>query len=1060
MKNIKYKIRIFTFIAACTLGLLLTQSHKATAQVHPDLETLLENLNDNYTSVNSVIPNRYDFTDGETGYYIYSGGSGMYWYGNYISTSLGGYIDYSNNTITTDGYFGGEGKYFTRKYPGLFVLAANLNDVSAFSINGDLNGSGGSVDGAELTSGNYKGFVKRVYNNNTPSVNHLIIVENDPAVSQTYSSSHYSDNHVINSLGNVTRLYYLLYAGNNEYYIDNAATQQIMDAFVALLRTDSIPPNPVSNLVLGEILNSSASVSFTAPSDDDPTEPVNAYDVRLSTSPITSANYSSAPQYEQNLVPSAPGSTETFSLNGLISETQYWLGIKSMDEGQNYSGAVITSFTTGIDPTIEVSVESMEFEVVIGEGTSKSFSISNAVAGASPLSYSINVEAPPINDFHCYVTADSYKVIEVNLHTNQQETIDLSFPVSQVDYARNSDNVWASNTSYDEIAVFSAKDHSIKSELSLNNLFRVCMPKYQDKAYLVMYSNQTSVQIYNTNSITLVNSYALPISGQPDDVEITPDGSKICVVDNNAFYVFDATNGELLNNFNLDYFPANNFIISNDGDYAYCYNPNYGAITKLNLSSGEESYVTISYEVSALSLSPDDQTLFVGYNYGTNITLISTQNMQQINSLNKTESSTTTDLHVSEDGKYLYCLSRYDNNITTFNLTTSQIVSTASVGNNTYSFAFPGGFDDYISVNPAEGLLPANQEHDILVSISSDGLLPGIYNSFLHIQSNDPASPLITIPVVLSAKDILGPDFNIAFFQNHYLSSKLKVLVFAREPLPELPGLSAGSDNVEVEMLDSLHHIYNASYKLSSTQNITFTVSGVDSVGNASSFERVLSSTLALKNTALVANYPNAEVNVNFGSESFINDTYVTIWKEEINGETIYHIGPETMQTDVPATLSISWVGAMKQVATPENLAIYQWDTDTETWVEMPSLINRQGEQVVADIDKLGVYKIGANENTHSLDAPSGNSLAETVQASPNPFSGITTINYQNPEEGQVQISLYDIAGNKISTLLNEYQPEGINTLSLDGKLLENGIYFCRIKTSNGKLTQRLVKIN
>ncbi len=1060
MKNIKYKIRIFTFIAACTLGLLLTQSQKATAQVHPDLETLLEDLNENYTSVNSIIPNRYDFTDGETGYYIYSGGSGMYWYGNYITTSLGGYIDYSNNTITTDGNFGGEGKYFTRKYAGLFVLAANLDNISTFSISGDLNGYGGSVDGAELTSGNYKGFVKRVYNNNSPSVNHLIIVENDPAVSQTYSSSYYSDNHVINSLGNVTRLYYLLYAGNNEYYINNAATQEIMDAFVALLRTDSIPPNPVSNLVLSEILNSSASVSFTAPSDDDPTEPVSAYDVRLSTFPITSANYFGAPEYEQNLVPSAPGSTETFSLTDLISETQYWLGIKSMDEGQNYSGAVITSFTTGIDPTIAVSVESMEFEVVIGEETSKGFSISNAMTDASPLSYSISVEAPPINDFLCYVPIDNHKLVEVNLQTNMQETIDLTFPASQVDYARNSDDVWASNTSYDEIAVISAKDHSIKSELSLNNLYRVCMPKYQDKAYLVFYSNQTSVQVYSTNSITLVNSYALPISGQPDDVELTPDGSKICVVDYYDFYVFDATNGELLNSINLDYFPANNFIISHDGNFAYCYNPNYGAIMKLNLNSGEESYVNTSYEVSAVSLSPDDQILYVGYYYYTNITVINTQNMQQINNLNKTESSTTTDLHVSEDGKTLYCLSRYDNNITTFNLTTSQIVSTASVGSNTYSFAFPGGFDDYISVNPAEGLLPANQEQEILVSISSDGLLPGIYNSYLHIQSNDPDSPLITIPVVLSAKDIIGPDFNIAFFQNHYLSSNLKVLIFAREPLPELPGLSAGSDNVEVEMLDSLNHIYNANYKLSSTQNITFTVSGTDSVGNTSSFERVLSSTLALKNTAVAANYPNAEVNVNFDPGTFINNTYVTIWKESMNSETIYHIGPETMQTDVPATLSISWTDAMKQVAKPAYLAIYRWDADTETWVEMPSLINRQHEQVIAEIDKLGVYKIGINENTHSLDAPSGINLAQTVQASPNPFSGITTINYQNPEEGQVQISIFNIAGNKISTILNEYQPEGINTFSLDGRFLENGIYFCRINTAGGELIQRLVKIN
>ena len=34
------------------------------------LDNILSSLNENYISINSIIPNRYDFVDGVTGYYM------------------------------------------------------------------------------------------------------------------------------------------------------------------------------------------------------------------------------------------------------------------------------------------------------------------------------------------------------------------------------------------------------------------------------------------------------------------------------------------------------------------------------------------------------------------------------------------------------------------------------------------------------------------------------------------------------------------------------------------------------------------------------------------------------------------------------------------------------------------------------------------------------------------------------------------------------------------------------------------------------------------------------
>src|SRR5207244_3151130 len=87
-----------------------------------------------FGAVTSVIPNRFDFYEGETGNEIGDGGDDMYDGGNLLSTDLGGALDYSNGIIVDNAVFGSGGRYFTRTYPGLFVLAGDLDGVATRGI--------------------------------------------------------------------------------------------------------------------------------------------------------------------------------------------------------------------------------------------------------------------------------------------------------------------------------------------------------------------------------------------------------------------------------------------------------------------------------------------------------------------------------------------------------------------------------------------------------------------------------------------------------------------------------------------------------------------------------------------------------------------------------------------------------------------------------------------------------------------------------------------------------------------------------------------------------------
>ncbi|SHJ41679.1 Serine protease, subtilisin family [Reichenbachiella agariperforans] len=207
-----------------------------------DLEDVLSALDESYTEINSLIPNRYDFTNGETGSSISDGGGDMYDTGNRLYTSIGGPIGYTNGEILTSYYLQDE-NYFTAKYPGLFVFAADYSDLETFGINGGLGADGsGSVDGAVLSyrvgSKEYLGFVKRVYSTSDPSVNHLIIVENNGSVYHSFDTYSDSDEHTVYELSGTSRLYYLLFASASGGYVDNDDMSSIMERFIETVESD------------------------------------------------------------------------------------------------------------------------------------------------------------------------------------------------------------------------------------------------------------------------------------------------------------------------------------------------------------------------------------------------------------------------------------------------------------------------------------------------------------------------------------------------------------------------------------------------------------------------------------------------------------------------------------------------------------------------------------------------------------------------------------------------------------------------------------------------------
>ena len=103
-------------------------------------------------------------------------------------------------------------------------------------------------------------------------------------------------------------------------------------------------------------------------------------------------------------------------------------------------------------------------------------------------------------------------------------------------------------------------------------------------------------------------------------------------------------------------------------------------------------------------------------------------------------------------------------------------------------------------------------------------------------------------------------------------------------------------------------------------------------------------------------------------------------------------------------------------------------------------------------IDFDGSYEyskvVGVDFNpltTHTLD-----------QNYPNPFNPATKIRFNLPEAGNVKLTIYNILGQEIRTLVNEYKESGVYTISFDASGLNSGMYIYKIEINGFIQTRKM----
>jgi hypothetical protein len=122
--------------------------------------------------------------------------------------------------------------------------------------------------------------------------------------------------------------------------------------------------------------------------------------------------------------------------------------------------------------------------------------------------------------------------------------------------------------------------------------------------------------------------------------------------------------------------------------------------------------------------------------------------------------------------------------------------------------------------------------------------------------------------------------------------------------------------------------------------------------------------------------------------------------------------------------------------------------------------LTKTAESLISGIiyfdDLRAVKKVNAHTGIHDEN----NIIPEQYLLSqnyPNPFNPSTRISWQSPVGSHQRLKVYDVLGNEVATLVDEFRPAGIYNVQFTMNNLSSGIYFYRLEAGSFVETKKMI---
>ncbi len=143
----------------------------------------------------------------------------------------------------------------------------------------------------------------------------------------------------------------------------------------------------------------------------------------------------------------------------------------------------------------------------------------------------------------------------------------------------------------------------------------------------------------------------------------------------------------------------------------------------------------------------------------------------------------------------------------------------------------------------------------------------------------------------------------------------------------------------------------------------------------------------------------------------------------------------------------------------PENSPCVDAGTSYFEW-NSEILLDMQPDEYYGSAPDMGAYEFGFVANDDNTIIPDRKCVLH--QNYPNPFNPTTTISFSIPKDSKVELSIYNIKGQKVKQLISDQLSTGQHSVVWDGrdennKPVGSGIYFYKLKVGDFKRVKKMV---
>jgi len=367
------------------------------------------------------------------------------------------------------------------------------------------------------------------------------------------------------------------------------------------------------------------------------------------------------------------------------------------------------------------------------------------------------------------------------------------------------------------------------------------------------------------------------------------------------------------------------------------------------------------------------------------------------------------------------------------------------------------GATKWLSVTPNEGTVAPGETSLLEVTTNAAGLAPGVYELNVFVHSNDPASPVAAVPVQVTVVPVgsLLPS----------VECPADMVVPALSTVP-----SVTLEGFRIINMGSVpcSFVYSVTAEGPATLNDNgdpASLSGTTpTLSPGASYEPPDAGLIVPAIRALLYEFVTYRAGVNDLAEAASCTTVVKF--EPPVPVLIGRFDAVAVEEGV----DLSW-----EVVSDEEILgfrIYRGlEGSTREEISPAGLISPQARSYRDDVAAGGrtyEYTLGVVVADHSEVVSRSVSVTTRAfalalrQNTPNPFNPTTVISFTLPEKTRVTVSIYDVKGRRVRTLVDESIDEGYHERIWDGKddgggQVSTGIYFYSLTADDRRLTRKML---